>query len=1005
MNTNEAQPRLRADEGALIGYNTITEEPEYDEHTHPHADLPWQKSPPDPTGTVPQEGDLSPDGKSTYTNGKWVVNEQETVAEGTIRVIDGITKVFTNGQWVDQTPYEERSDIRRQEEVERLKRLRDDPTVDSMPKGEVATTALPDYDAMAVDYTKRIQELQGYTVGNVQYTYDKLKGQIVQTDPDGKQTFHGTPEKFAEEKGVNLEGYTTAPEGTISDAAEQVTGPDDFEAGTATAVGVGAAQGTGQQGQQQPTVTAGEYTAEDAADLAATTAAQGEVSKTAEATTAELTERAEAAERDTTQEDEAQAEKIAFERDLKSVIDPVTGAKTFVTTTPDAEKKQRKDLTGKAPTDEIAAVIDDLAGYDAALRRFVKGEAATRSAEVMIAELGELPPIITAALVEDPASVTAQLDENTVEVQAAIAALPTEALMSVQIEGLLAGMDEGRTPLWARPAVAHVEQMMAQRGLSVSTVGRDALFNAIIQSALPIAQNNAQALQQRAAQNLSNEQQANLAESTQDMQRRMANLANRQTSESQSAQMAQQMKVMQSQFRQDTGMLTAQQQQQTRTQHLQNRQQAAVLEYQTKEALNAQNLGNEQQMEMANLQVEAERAGADQSAVNQERLAEFQVAADFMAKNAGFTQQMKLANLSNEQQMSLANLSSLNQAASERLTAEQQTEFANLNKTLETNKLQAQIASQMKLAQLNVDQQRAIQNAATVANIDMSKFNAGQQTELANSKFMQTMVMTDFNARQTAAMQNATAMVQMDIQAADLITRSSIENAKNFLQMDMANLNANQQGVILDQQMSQQRLLSDQSAANAAEQFNATSQNQINQFNTSMAQNMSQFNATQVQTMSQFNASEANRAAALTAQNETDINKFNKQIEVQVKEFNAQLEQQRETWNVAATQAIEQSNVEWRRRANTIDTAAQNATNAQNTQNSFSISQTAQSQLWQEIKDQVQKEFSREVTKDERVMSLINVALSSESFMTKKAFRSQRTELFKLLNKLTGSTF
>ena len=53
--------------------------------------------------------------------------------------------------------------------------------------------------------------------------------------------------------------------------------------------------------------------------------------------------------------------------------------------------------------------------------------------------------------------------------------------------------------------------MMAQRGLSASTVGRDALFNAIIQSALPMAQSNAQALQQRAQQNLSNEQQANLA--------------------------------------------------------------------------------------------------------------------------------------------------------------------------------------------------------------------------------------------------------------------------------------------------------------------------------------------------------------------------------------------------------------------------------------------------------------------------------------------------------------
>ena len=42
--------------------------------------------------------------------------------------------------------------------------------------------------------------------------------------------------------------------------------------------------------------------------------------------------------------------------------------------------------------------------------------------------------------------------------------------------------------------------MLAQRGLSASTVGRDNLFNAIIQSAMPIAQSNAQAIQQAVAQ-------------------------------------------------------------------------------------------------------------------------------------------------------------------------------------------------------------------------------------------------------------------------------------------------------------------------------------------------------------------------------------------------------------------------------------------------------------------------------------------------------------------------
>ena len=113
------------------------------------------------------------------------------------------------------------------------------------------------------------------------------------------------------------------------------------------------------------------------------------------------------------------------------------------------------------------------------------------------------------------------------------------------MEGLLAGMEDGETPAWARPAVAAIEAQMAQRGLATSTVGRDALFNAIIQSALPMAQSNAQALQQRAQQNLSNEQQANLSTAQNTMQVRMQNLANRQTAASQTAEMAQQIKVQQ----------------------------------------------------------------------------------------------------------------------------------------------------------------------------------------------------------------------------------------------------------------------------------------------------------------------------------------------------------------------------------------------------------------------------------------------------------------------------
>ena len=168
----------------------------------------------------------------------------------------------------------------------------------------------------------------------------------------------------------------------------------------------------------------------------------------------------------------------------------------------------------------------------------------------MMAVVADIPEDVTAAISEDPATVEAQIDSGAdPQVTAAVAALPQEALVSVQMENLLAGMEDGKTPAWARPAVAAIEQQMAQRGLSASTVGRDALFNAIIQSALPMAQSNAQALQQRAQQNLSNQQQANLASAQNTMTVRMQNLANRQTAASQTASMAQEIKVQQGTFK------------------------------------------------------------------------------------------------------------------------------------------------------------------------------------------------------------------------------------------------------------------------------------------------------------------------------------------------------------------------------------------------------------------------------------------------------------------------
>ena len=314
-----------------------------------------------------------------------------------------------------------------------------------------------------------------------------------------------TPEEIAKEAG-KLKANVVSGDATIQTTdVQQMDKPANIQAPTAVAAPtVQTTQGTATTAAQQDPIKVATMEAATAGDLAATQAAQGTVTQgAATAQGPEFTDanKVATAQRDTAQETAAQAQVQDFTMDTKSMVDQVTGQQVTVATTPAAEQQQREAITGVSATDGEAAQIINTAGYEAAQRRTVTGTEAKGAAASMVAEVGNIPADISAAIVEDPATVTAQVDTQPVEVQAAIAALPTEALVSSQMETLLAGMDEGVTPTWARPAVAAVQSQMAARGLNASTVGRDALFNAIIQSAMPIAQSNAQALQQRAAQN------------------------------------------------------------------------------------------------------------------------------------------------------------------------------------------------------------------------------------------------------------------------------------------------------------------------------------------------------------------------------------------------------------------------------------------------------------------------------------------------------------------------
>ena len=457
-------------------------------------------------------------------------------------------------------------------------------------------------------------------------------------------------------------------------------------------------------------------------------------------------------------------------------------------------------ITGKL-SDEAKSTAAQNTG--SSLRKLSRAKKQLRKAgltEDQISEIGD-----------DIESLEDRLDDFTEEQRGLIAGVDKDILVDAQMNRLLDGMENGEIPLWAQPAVGKVEQMLAARGLSASSIGRAELTNAILQSALPMAQSNASALQNAATQ----QRDIEARESEANTQRR---------------------------------------------------------------------------------------------------------------------------------------------------------------------------------------QQTALTNAQNVFQMDMANFTVEAQRLASNSKFMQTVGLTEATNDQQAAVQNAVIQAQVNLAEADAITKLTAQNAQAFLQMDMSNLSNNQQANMVTSQQQQQALLSNQAAINASRQFNATSENQTNQFMESLGAQVAMSNTQQLNAMKQFNAQSENAAEARRVGIEADLNKANAQMVNAINSQNQQLDFNREQWNKANEQAVLQSNAEWRRKANLANTAAQNAINQQNAQNAFNLSSSAQSFLWQELRDQADFDFKWANSEAEREANALIAAIGNEA----GAAENWSTNLNNIRNIITG---
>ena len=136
--------------------------------------------------------------------------------------------------------------------------------------------------------------------------------------------------------------------------------------------------------------------------------------------------------------------------------------------------------------------------------------------------------------------------------------------------------------------------------------------------------------------------------------------------------------------------------------------------------------------------------------------------------------------------------------------------------------------------------------------------------------------------------------------------------------------------------------------------------------------------------MSQFNATQENAAEARRSANELQSSIIDSQIGLEAQKFNSQQEFARDQFNAQQEMVVAQSNVEWRRKANTADTAAFNAVNQQNAQNAFNLTASANNFLWQELRDEAQFDFTRWDNDQQRKASLLIAALGNENGVNDK---------------------
>ncbi len=325
----------------------------------------------------------------------------------------------------------------------------------------------------------------------------------------------------------------------------------------------------------------------------------------------------------------------------------------------------------------------------------------------------------------------------TEQVQAATATASDKATVAGQLATLTANFDATNPPAWAAGAVRGVQAVMQQRGLGASSIAGQALVQAAIESALPIAQADARTIATFETQNLSNRQQRAMLAAQQ-----RAQFIGQEFDQSFQARVQNASRIA------DIANV-----------NFNAEQQIALENSRAANTVNLNNLSNRQALVMAEASALANLDTANLSARQQSAV-----------QNAQNFLQMEMANLSNKQQ-------------SELFKAQQRTQALFTDQAAENASRQFNATSQNQVDQFfaNLGTQVAQFNA-TQANAQ-AQFNAGQANTVERFNAELNNQRDQFNAQNQLVIGQSNAQWRRQIATADTtaVNRANELNANSLL--------------------------------------------------------------------------------------------------------------------------------------------------------------------------------------------------------------------------------